>query len=138
MTNRVLYFLISIIFGLIALAWYMPGDDRGLPIVCSQISPDIKYEKQCTSNTLDRVRESYRWVAVNVYPVLSPTAMAGVASFIEDTGRCKNSEFFRRLSRNDIEGACDKMLSYVHHRGEVDYTRVKRREKERAMCLSKG
>ncbi|MGU3629830.1 lysozyme [Comamonas sp. C24C] len=115
-----------------------PEDTTGRPLVCAQLSPGVKHAKHCTPAELDRVRAAHRWVAQNVAPALSPVVMAGVSSFVEDTGRRTKSTFYRRLNRNDIDGACEAMLTYVHRRGEIDPERVKRREYERAMCLTKG
>lgn len=118
--------------------WVWPEDESGKPLVCSQLSPGVKHARHCTPAELDRVRAAHRWVAQNVAPALSPVVMAGVSSFIEDTGRRTKSVFYRRLNRNDIDGACEAMLTYVNRRGEIDPERVKRREHERAMCLTKG
>lgn len=131
--------LCAAIIGVALLAYRLwPDDNSGRPLVCSQLSPGVKHSRHCTPAELDRVRAAHRWVAQNVASALPPVVMAGVSSFIEDTGRRTRSTFYRRLNRNDIDGACEAMLIYVHRRGEIDPERVKRREHERAMCLTKG
>lgn len=120
------------------LAWWLHDDSEGEPLVCEQVTPGAKYAKSCTANELQRVRNAARWVVENVGPSLPIDAMAGVSSFIEDTGRRKRTMFYQRISVSDIDGACEAMLKHVHRRGEIDPERVKRREYERAMCLTKG
>lgn len=120
------------------LAWWMHDDPEGVPLVCEQITPGVEYAKQCSSNELQRVKNAARWVTENVSPSLPVETMAAVSSFIEDTGRRKRTVFYQRISLNDIDGACEAMLSHVRRHGEIDPERVKRRVNERAMCLKKG
>lgn len=138
MKRKTVIAILAVIAAALFLAVWLHDDPEGRPLVCEQISPGVKHAKQCTPRELSRARAAYRWIVENVEPNLSPVVMAGVTSFIEDTGRRKRSTFYRRLSRHDIEGACEEMLAYVNRRGEVDPVRVKRRGHERAMCLTKG
>lgn len=124
--------------GAALLAWWLHDEPDGVPLVCEQVTPGAKYAKPCSSNELQRVKNAARWVVENVGPSLSIDAMAGVSSFIEDTGRRKRTVFYQRMSVSDIDGACEAMLKHVHRRGEIDPERIKRREHERAMCLTKG
>lgn len=128
--------LVACCGGLLAL--WLHNDPGGAPLVCEQVTPGAKYAKSCTANELQRVRSAARWVVENVGPSLPTDAMAGVSSFIEDTGRRKRTVFYQRMSVSDIEEACEAMLKHVRRRGEIDPERVKRREYERAMCLTKG
>lgn len=137
MKIRHIIWALAISSSLALIGWWLYEDPEGRPLVCEQISPGSKYSKQCTPQELTRARAAYRWIVENA-PPLSPVALAGVASFIEDTGRRKRSTFYERLSRNDIDGACDEMLAYTRRRGDTDPVRVKRRTHERAMCLTKG
>lgn len=120
------------------LAWWLCDEPDGVPLVCEQVTPGAKYAKPCTANELQRVKNAAHWVAENISPSLPVETMAGVSSFIEDTGRRKRTVFYQRMSVSDIDGACEAMLKHVHRRGEIDPERVKRREYERAMCLTKG
>lgn len=120
------------------LAWWWHDEPNGAPLVCEQVTPGATHAKPCTANELQRVKNAARWVAENISPSLSVETMAGVSSFIEDTGRRKRTVFYQRMSVSDIDGACEAMLKHVHRRGEIDPERVKRRENERAMCLTKG
>lgn len=137
MKIRHIIFAVLVAAVFVLISWWLHDDPEGRPLVCEQISPGAKYAKQCTPHELTRARSAYRWIVENA-PPLSPVALAGVASFIEDTGRRKRSTFYDRLSRNDIDGACDEMLAYTRRRGDTDPVRVKRRTNERAMCLTKG
>lgn len=138
MKLRTLLLCAAIVAAVFAAFRFWPESEEGRPLVCSQLSPGVKHARHCTPVELERLRAAHRWVAQNVAPSLPPVVMAGVSSFIEDTGRRTKSTFYRRLNRNDIEGACEAMLTYIHRRGEIDPERVKRREYERAMCLTKG
>lgn len=138
MNRRVIIRILVMAAELLFLGWWLHDDQEGRPLVCEQLSPGAKHARQCRPAELKRAREAYRWIVDNVAPALPFASMAGVVSFIEDTGRRKHSTFYRLLNRNDIEGACDEMLSYINNRGEVDPVRVKRRGHERAMCLTKG
>lgn len=137
MTRRAIIILLSIAAASVFIAWLMHDEPEGKPLVCEQLSPGVKYSKQCTPSELKRAREAFRWIVDNA-PSLNPVVLAGVASFIEDTGRRKRTTFFQLLSRHDIEGACEQMMAHVNRRGETDLVRVKRRGHERAMCLTKG
>lgn len=137
MKNRMLLVSLSIVVLLLFIGWWLRDDPKGNPLVCEQVSPGVKHAKECTAKELTRVRAAYRWSVENS-PQLAPSVMAGIASFIEDTGRRKNSTFYQRLSRGDVDGACEQMMAYVNRRGEFDPDRAKRRENERALCLSKG
>lgn len=119
------------------LVWWLHDDPDGKPLVCEQLSPGVKHAKQCTPSELNRAREAFRWIIENA-PPLPSVVLAGVASFIEDTGRRKRTKFFQLLSRHDIDGACEQMLAHINRRGQPDPIRVKRRGHERAMCLTKG
>ena len=118
--------------------FWLYAEPGGKPLVCEQISPGVKHAKRCSPEELKRLRAAYLWVSESVEPTLSGPTMAAVASFIEDTGRRKRTTFYRILNRGDIPGACEQILAYVDRRGEPDPERVKRREHERALCLSKG
>lgn len=119
-------------------SWYAHDAKESAPLVCEQITPGVEYAKKCSANELQRVRNAAHWVVENVSPSLPVATMAAVSSFIEDTGRRKRTVFYQRMSLNDIDGACEAMMKHVHRRGEIDPVRAKRREHERAMCLTKG
>lgn len=135
--KRIVVFVAGLIVSTIFLGLWLHDDPEGMPLVCEQLSPGVKYAKQCTPAELNRAREAFRWIIENA-PPLTTVVLAGVASFIEDTGRRKRTTFFQLLSRHDIEGACEQMMAHVNRRGETDTVRVKRRGHERAMCLTKG
>lgn len=131
-----------LIFLVVASACLLVGkwlhdDEDARPLVCEQLSPGVKHAKQCSPAELNRARDAYRWIVENA-PPLHPVVLAGITSFVEDTGRRKRTIFFERLSRHDIDGACEQMMAHVSRRGEADPVRVKRRTYERAMCLTKG
>ena len=135
--KRIALFVLAFIAAVISLGVWLHDDPEGKPLVCEQLSPGVKYAKQCTPVELNRARAAFRWIVENA-PPLTPVVLAGVASFIEDTGRRKRTTFFQLLSRHDIEGACEQMLAHINRRGQTDPVRVKRRGHERAMCLTKG
>lgn len=128
---------LALVAGIAFVLWLAHDDPDGKPLVCEQLSPGVEYAKRCNPAELNRVRDSHHWVIEHA-PALSTVALAGVSSFIEDTGRRKRTRFYSMLRRGDIVGACEQMLAHVNRRGEPDPERVKRREYERAMCLSKG
>lgn len=119
------------------LAWWLASDDESRPLVCEQISPGVKHARECSPAQMRRVRDAHLWVVDNFPATLSRTAIAGVASFIEDSGRRTRTDFYKRMRLHDVDGGCEAMLSHVTRRGEVDPDRVKRRKQEREMCLSK-
>lgn len=137
MKNRILLIALALAAGLLFIGWWLHEDPESRPLVCEQISPGVKHARQCTAKELTRVRSAYRWVVDNA-PHISPAPMAGVVSFVVDTGKRKRSIFFARLSRGDIDGACEQMLAYVNRHGEPDQVRIARRQHERALCLTKG
>lgn len=137
MMRRVIIILIAIAAASVFVGWWLHDDPEGKPLVCEQLSPGVTHAKQCTPEELIRAREAFRWIIENA-PPLPSVVLAGVASFIEDTGRRKRTKFFQLLSRHDIEGACEQMLAHINLRGQTDPVRVKRRGHERAMCLTKG
>lgn len=137
MKKRILLIALAVVAALLFIGWWLHEDPESRPLVCEQISPGVKHARQCTAKELTRVRSAYRWVVDNA-PHISPEPMAGIVSFVVDTGKLKRSTFFARLSRGDIDGACEQMLAYVNRHGEFDPIRAKRRENQRALCLSKG
>ena len=136
--KRITISLPPLALAIMGAAWLLHDDPASRPLVCEQLSPGVKHARQCTPAELTRARAAFRWIVESVEPALPPVVMAGVASFIADTGRRKRSTFYRRLNRNDIEGACDEMLAYTSRRGEPDPERAARRGHERALCLTKG
>lgn len=137
MKNRILLAALAIAVGLLFIGWWLHDDPHGRPLVCEQISPGVKHARQCTAKELSRARNSYRWVLENS-PHLPPGPMAGISSFIEDTGRRKKTTFMARLSRGDVDGACEQMMAHINRHGEPDPKRIERRTHERALCLTKG
>ena len=137
MKNRILIAALAVVAALLFIGWWLHDDPNEEPLVCEQISPGVKHARECTAKQLSRARDAYRWVLQNS-PQMPPTQMAGIVSFIEDTGRSKRTIFYRRLSRGDIDGACEQMLAHINRRGEPDPVRIERRKHERALCLSKG
>lgn len=137
MKNRILLTMLAVLAGILFLGWWMHEDPEGRPLVCEQISPGVKHARQCTAKELSRARKAYRWVLENSMH-LSPAPMAGVVSFIEDTGRRKTTTFMTRLSRGDVDGACEQMMAHIERHGEPYPKRIERRTHERALCLSKG
>lgn len=119
------------------LAWWLASDDDPRPLVCSQLSPGVKHVRECSPAQLKRVRDAHVWVVDNFPATLSRTAIAGIASFVEDSGRRTWTDFYKRMRLSDVDGGCEAMLSHVTRRGEIDPERVKRRKQEREMCLSK-
>lgn len=137
MKNRILLTALAVVAGILFLGWWLHEDSEGRPLVCEQISPGVKHARQCTAKELSRARKAYRWVLENSMH-LSPAPMAGIVSFIDDTGRRKKTTFMARLSRGDVDGACEQMMAHIERHGEPDPERIKRREYERALCLTKG
>ncbi len=118
------------------LAWRpLPGVQ---PVVCQQIAQGVRHARECRPEELLRVRRAYVRVASNVQITLSPSAMAGLASFLTDGGRLKNTILLRRLNRGDIEGACDDLLRWTQTHGEHDERKAQRRRLERDLCNTKG
>ena len=115
----------------------MHDEPEGRPLVCEQLSPGVKHAKPCSPAQLNRVRDSHIWVIEHA-PALSTVSLAGIASFIEDTGRRKRSKFYDLLRKGDVAGACDQMMAYSTRHGEPDPERIVRRGHERALCLTKG
>lgn len=139
MNSRVILYALAVFAALLFLGWWLHDDPGGPhPLVCEQIAPGVKHAKTCSPAELTRIRNAYAWIVENIEPPMSLATMAGVASFIEDTGRRKRSTFYRRISRGDIYGACEQMMAHINHRGEPDPKRIERRTHERALCLSKG
>lgn len=126
----------AIFVGAVSL-FFFTGNTKDIPLVCSQISPSIKYARECTAEELKRIRTAHAWIVESFPPTLSRTSSAGIASFVADTGRRKGTEFYRRMSVHDVESACYSMMAHVNYRGELDESREKRRKRERDMCLSK-
>lgn len=108
------------------------------PVVCRQIAPTVLHARECRPEELLRVRRAYVRVASNVQITLSPPAMAGLASFLVDGGRLKNTILLRRLNRGDIDGACDDLLRWTRTHGEHDERKTQRRRLERDLCNTKG
>lgn len=138
MKNRILLIVLSLAAALLFVGWWLHDDQGPQPLVCEQIAPGVKYAKPCDAQELQRIRNAYRWVAENVEPPLSIAGMAAVASFIEDTGRHKRTNFYKQLARGDVTGACERMMAHVNHLGKPDPERIVRRGHERALCLTKG
>lgn len=138
MKNRILLSALAVVAALLFLGWWLHDDSGPRPLVCEQISPGVRHAKPCSPGELKRIRNAYQWVIDNTDAPLSSVAMAGIASFIEGSGRRKRSDFYRRLRRGDIYGACEQMMAHVNHRGKPDPGRIERRKHERALCLSKG
>lgn len=139
MKNRILLSALGIVAALLFLGWWLHDDPGGAqPLVCEQIAPGVRHAKACSLAELTRIRNAYAWIVENIAPPLSIATMAGVASFIEDTGRRKRSTFYRLINRGDIYGACEQMMAHIDHRGQPDPERIKRRGHERALCLSRG
>lgn len=133
--KKIALIAVALVFSALVAAYFFSGDD-GTPLVCDQYSSGVKYAKLCGNVDLERVGGAHKWVAANVPAVLSKTAFAGISSFIEETGRSKSTIFYQRISSGDLVGACNAMMSHVNTRGEIDKRKLKRREREKEMCLS--
>lgn len=118
------------------LTWRpLPGSQ---PVVCQQIAQGIRFARECRPEELLRVRRAYMRIARDVQVPVSPAAMAGLASFLVDGGRLKNTILLRLLNRGDIEGACDDLLRGTRTHGEHDERKAQRRRLERELCMTKG
>lgn len=123
----------------VGAAWLMTRPLSGAqPVVCRQIAPAVRHARECRPEELLRVRRAYMRIARDVQVPMSPASMAGLASFLVDGGRLKNTILLARLNRGDIDGACDDLLRWTRTHGEHDERKAQRRRLERDLCMTKG
>jgi lysozyme len=93
--------------------------------------------EQCKSMLGNRIEEFGRGVDSCVHVPMSPSRKAAMVSFSYNVGTeafCK-STLARKLNAGDAS-ACDELLRWTTAKGIQLPGLVKRREQERALCLS--
>lgn len=118
-------------------------DPVGIPTICFGETADVKLGdratlEQCKAKLGVRVQEFGRGVDGCIHHPLPATRKAAYTSAAYNIGVesfCKSS-MARKENAGDVAGACDALLLYVYAKGIKLPGLVKRREQERALCLT--
>lgn len=117
-------------------------DPVGIPTICFGETKNVKLgdtatTEECKAMLGDRVLEFGRGVDSCVNAPMTPNRKAGLTSFSYNVGTdafCK-STLVKKINAGD-PAACDELLRWTTAKGIKLPGLVKRREQERALCLS--
>lgn len=118
-------------------------DPIGIPTICygeteSVSMGNVKSKKECDNMLTARLGTFAIAVDAMVKPEVKPEVLAAFSSLAYNTGigAFQKSSVLRLANEGRIREACDFMLKYRYAGGKVLAGLVKRREAERALCLS--
>lgn len=125
----------------VSLTTYL--DPIGKPTICyghTETAKEIRVRTQdeCTKLLLKELEGFAHQVDRLVKPEVHPNTLAAYTSFAYNVGmgNFKRSTLLRKANAGDIEGSCDELLRWNRAGGKVLRGLTKRREAERALCLS--
>lgn len=118
-------------------------DPVGIPTICYGHTDGVtlgqtKTQEECDELLAAELGEAVAAVERHVTVYLPVTRKAALASFVYNVGETafRKSTLLRLLNAGETRAACDQLLRWVHASGQKLPGLVKRREKERELCLA--
>lgn len=118
-------------------------DPVGIPTICEGVTKgvklgDVRTHEQCDAALAAEVRRHAQVVDRYVRTPMSPNTYASVVSFVYNVGEgnFRTSTLLRKINMGDVAGACHEMPRWVYAKRRKLAGLVKRREAEKALCLS--